>query len=109
MDDIAIEEGSGNVFADLGIPEPDDMLLRSSLVVALRHAIRMRALTQTAAAKRIGVGQADLSKLLGGQLRRYTAERLMRMLTALDQDIEIIVRPRAAAGEAGRITVHPSA
>ena len=98
-----IAAGSGNVFADLDLPDADGLLLKSSLVIALRRLIESRGLSQTAAAKLIGIGQADLSKLLGGRLRGYTVERLMRMLTALDQDIEITVRPSTDPGAGGRI------
>ena len=107
--DMAIEPSSGNVFADLELPEADELLLRSSLVIELRRLMESRKLTQTSAAKLVGIGQADFSKLLRGNLRRYTAERLMRMLTAFDQDIEITVRPHPKAGEGGRITLHPAA
>lgn len=104
-----IQVGSGNVFADLELPDAEEMLLKSSLVIALRRLIEARHLSQTAAAKRIGIGQADLSKLLSGRLRGYAVERLMRMLTAFDQDVEITVRPHARVGEGGRITVTPVA
>ena len=81
--------------------------MRSSLVIELRRLMEARKLTQTAAAKLVGIGQAEFSKLLRGNLRRYTAERLMRMLTAFDQDVEITVRPHPKAGEGGRIVLHP--
>lgn len=105
--DDMIFEGSGNVFADIGLPDAENMLLKSSIVMELRRLMETRHLSQTAAASLIGIGQADLSKLLGGRTRGYSVERLMRMLTAFDQDVEITVRPRATAGEAGRITFNP--
>jgi predicted XRE-type DNA-binding protein len=102
---IKVEVGSGNIFADLGLPDAEDMLLKSQIVVALHGLIKARKLTQTAAAKRIGIGQPDLSNVLRGRFRGYSAERLMRMLTAFDQDVEITLRPRRRkTGEAGRIT-----
>ena len=100
-----IVEGSGNVFADLALPDSDEMLLKANLVARLRSLIDERKLTQTEAAKIGGMGQADLSKLLRGSLRGYSVERLMKMLTAFDQDVEITVRPRSKAGNAGRITL----
>ena len=106
---IQVEVGSGNIFADLGLPDADEMLLKSQIVVALHRLIKARKLTQTAAAKRIGIGQPDLSNVLRGRFRGYSAERLMRMLTAFDQDIEITVRPRRRRkGGAGRITFVPA-
>jgi predicted XRE-type DNA-binding protein len=102
-----IEEGSGNVFADLGLPEPDDLLLKSQIVAELHRLVRERELTQTEAAKLMGITQPDLSKLLRGDLRGYSVERLVRMLTAFDRDVEIVVKPRAAEDKAGRITFKP--
>jgi predicted XRE-type DNA-binding protein len=83
------------------------MLLKSQIVVVLHRLIKARKLNQTEAARLIGIGQPDLSNLLRGRFRGYSAERLMRMLTAFDQDVEITVRPhRKKAKETGRITVH---
>ena len=102
---IKVEVGSGNIFADLGLPNAEELLLKAQIVVALRRLIEARKLTQTAAAKRIGIGQPDLSNVLRGRFRGYSAERLMRMLTAFDQDVDITVRPRRRkTGEGGRIT-----
>lgn len=99
-----VEVGSGNVFVDLGLPDAEDLLLKSQIVVELHRLIKVRKLSQTAAAKRIGIGQPDLSNVLRGRFRGYSAERLMRMITAFDQDVDIIVRPRRRkSGEGGRI------
>jgi len=102
---MKIEVGSGNVFADLGLPDAEELLLKSQIVVQLHRLIKERKLTQTEAAKRIGIGQPDLSNVLRGRFRGYSVERLMRMLTAFDQDIDIVLRPRRKkTGQAGRIT-----
>jgi predicted XRE-type DNA-binding protein len=98
-----IEIGSGNIFADLGLPDAEDMLLKSTIVIELRRLIEERNLSQTAAAKLIGINQADLSKILRGRFRGYSEARLMRMLTAFSQDVEITTRPHRKAGEAGKI------
>lgn len=108
MSDTDIHAGSGNVFADLGLPDAEELQLKANLTATLRHLIQERKLTQTVAAKRLGIGQADLSKLLGGSLRGYSVERLMGFLTAFDQDVEVIVRPHPKAGEGGRITFTPA-
>jgi len=104
-----IEAGSGNIFADLGLPDAEEMLLKSTIVIELKRLIKHRKLTQTAAAKLVGVSQADLSKILRGHFRGYSEARLMRMLTAFDQDVEITTRPHRRAGEAGRIIFTPRA
>jgi predicted XRE-type DNA-binding protein len=100
-----VEVGSGNIFADLGLPDSDELLLKAQIVVTLHRLIKAHKLTQTAAAKRIGIGQPDLSNVLRGRYRGYSVERLMRMLTAFDQDVEITVRPRRKKkGATGEIT-----
>jgi len=106
----AHENGSGNIFADLGLPNAGEHLLKASLVVQLHRLIKARKLTQTTAAKRIGVKQPDLSKILHGHFQGFSLERLMRMLTAFDQDVEITVRPRRRKSKVGgRITFNTAA
>src|SRR5450756_1911339 len=101
----AHEIGSGNIFADLGLPNAEEHLLKASLVVQLNRLIKARKLTQVAAAKLIGVKQPDLSNILRDHYHGFSLERLMRMLTVFNQDIEITVRPRRRKSkEAGRIT-----
>jgi len=107
---IEFEVGSGNIFADIGLPNPEEHLLKAGLVVRLGQLIKAQKLTQTAAAKRLGVKQPDLSNILRGHFRGYSVERLMRMLTAFEQDIDIVVRPHKKAGKAGRIAlIHAAA
>lgn len=98
-----VEIGSGNIFADLGLPDAEEMLLKSTIVIELKRLIEERNLNQTKAAKLIGINQADLSKILRGRFRGYSEARLMRMLTAFSQDVEITTRPHRKAGEIGRI------
>jgi predicted XRE-type DNA-binding protein len=101
--------GSGNVFADLGLPNAEEHQLKAALVVQLKRLITERGMTQTEAAKRVEISQPDLSKLLRGHLKLASVDRLMRMLTAFEQDVEITIRPRRKRGEAGRITLIPAA
>jgi predicted XRE-type DNA-binding protein len=97
-------ESSGNVFADLGLPDSEERMLKAGIVVELGRLIKERELTQVKAAKLVGVSQPDLSHLLRGDFDDYSAERLMKMLTAFEQDIEIIMKPHRKAGQRGRIT-----
>ena len=97
------EKGSGNIFADLGLPHAEEHQLKAALVVQLKRLIAERKLTQTAAAKLIEMKQPDLSKLLRGELRLVSVEKLMRMLTAFDQDVEITLKPHRKRGKTGRI------
>lgn len=87
-----VERGSGNVFADLGRPDADTHLLKADLVSRIDQIIRRRRLTQTKAAAILGVSQPDVSRLLKGEFRDYSLERLFRLLQALGQDVEIVIR-----------------
>ena len=106
---IEIDEGSGNVFADLGLPNPEERLLKASIVGELHRLIKQRGLTQVKGAKLIGIHQPDLSLLLRGDFDDYSVGRLMKMLTVFEQDIEITMRPHGKAGKPGRITFKPVA
>lgn len=99
--------GSGNIFADLGLPNPEEHQLKAALIVQLKRLIVARDLTQTEAAKLVAMKQPDLSKLLRGDFKLASVEKLLRMLTAFDQDVEITVKPRRKRGE-GRITFIPT-
>ncbi|RAI45364.1 helix-turn-helix domain-containing protein [Rhodoplanes roseus] len=105
----AHEVGSGNVFADLGLPNPEERMLKAGIVAELHRSIKDRGLTQVKAAKLVGISQPDLSRLLRGDFEDYSAERLLKMLTAFAQDVEIVVKPHRRTGEAGRITFRPTA
>ena len=87
------EPSTGNVFADLGMPEAGEHLIKAGLVVKIDRAIRQRHLTQTAAAQLMGIDQPKVSAMLAGQFRGYSVERLMRFLVALGHDVEIVVKP----------------
>jgi predicted XRE-type DNA-binding protein len=102
-------KGSGNIFADLGLPNAEEHQLKAVLVVQLKHLIAERGLSQVATAKLVDMKQPDLSKLLRGQLKLVSVEKLLRMLTAFDQDVEITVKPHRKRGETGRITFIPAA
>jgi predicted XRE-type DNA-binding protein len=106
---IKVYEGSGNVFEDLGLPNPEERLLKAGIVSELHRLIKQRGLTQVKAAKLIGIHQPDLSLLLRGDFDDYSVERLMKMLTAFEQDIEIVMKPNRRAGRPGRITFKSAA
>ncbi len=87
------EQSSGNVFADLGLPDAGEHSIKAELVVKIDRIIRRSKLTQAAAAEVMGIDQPKVSAMLAGQFRGYSVERLMRFLVALGQDVEIVVRP----------------
>jgi predicted XRE-type DNA-binding protein len=101
--------GSGNIFADLGLPNAEEHQLKAELLVQIKRLIAERGLTQTEAAKLVQMKQPDLSKLLRGHFKIASVEKLMRMLTAFDQDVEITIKPRRSRREAGRITLKTAA
>ena len=90
---LEMEPGSGNVFADLGMADAGEHLIKAGLVVKIDRTIRQHRLTQTAAAQLMGIDQPKVSAMLAGQFRGYSVERLMRFLVALGHDVEIVVKP----------------
>jgi len=84
---------SGNVFSDLGLPNPDEELAKAQLALAIRQRIEFLKLTQTAAAKRLGTDQAKISQLYNGKIGNFSLDRLLRFVKALEMDVEIKVHP----------------
>lgn len=82
---------SGNVFADLGVPDAEAALVKSDLAAAIAAAIRQRGLTQAQAATLLGIDQSRVSRIIRGELAHYTIDRLLRFLTLLDRDVTIVV------------------
>ena len=91
---IHVEMGTDNIFADIGLPNPEEHLLKAQLVVKITDIMKQRKLKQREAAEIFGITQPDVSKMLRGHFQQFSVERLMRFLVALDQDVEIVVRPR---------------
>lgn len=100
---IDVEASSGNVFADLGIPNPDRELLKASLTLQIFKALKARNLTQAQAGKLLSIPQPHVSDLLNGRARAFSAERLMEFLAALGHDVEVRVKPTRRAH--GRVSV----
>ena len=97
---IRVKEGTGNVFRDLGFPNPQREQLKARLTLQIYRLIKDRELTQAEAGQILGIKQPHVSGLMRGQSGNFSVERLMNFLTALDQDVEITVRPtRRGHGE----------
>ena len=90
---IRVKKGSGNVFADLGFPNPEREQLKARLTLQIYRLIKDRGLTQAKAGEILGIKQPHVSGLMRGQCGNFSVERLIDFLTALGQDIEITVRP----------------
>ena len=105
MDDETITRGTGNVFADLGYADADERQTKLRLAHAINGVIARRRLTQDAAAVRLHINQPKVSALANYKLEGFSVERLMTFLTALDQDVEIVIRNKPRSRAAGRISV----
>jgi len=93
MNGARYEVSSGNVFQDLGLPHPEERLIRAELAHRIATIIEDRNLTQGDAAALMGINQPKVSALLRGRLDGFSFERLARYLVALGQDVEVTVRP----------------
>jgi predicted XRE-type DNA-binding protein len=102
---ISVTPGSGNVFADIGVADPEEALAKAQLASRIREIVRQQRLTQVAAAAVMGIDQPKVSALLNGRLTTFSSERLMRLLTKLGQDVEIVVKSKPRSRERGRIRV----
>ena len=98
-----ITESSGNVFRDLGLPNPEQEMMKARLTLQIYRIVRERGLTQAQAAKALGIKQPHVSLLMRNRTGSFSAGRLMEFLTALGQDVEITVRP--AQKEHGEMSV----
>jgi predicted XRE-type DNA-binding protein len=97
--------GTGNVFADIGLPNAEEHLIKAQLVYKIDRLMKARKLRQVDAAKLFGVKQPDVSNMLRGDFRQFSVERLLRFLVALGQDVEIVVKPSRRARRAAQLRV----
>jgi predicted XRE-type DNA-binding protein len=93
MRPLRVQKSSGNVFADLGLPHPEQELLKARLTLQIYRLIRQLGITQAEAGKVLGIKQPHVSALMRNRAGSFSVERLMDFLTALGQDVEITVRP----------------
>jgi predicted XRE-type DNA-binding protein len=102
---IPVFAGSGNVFADLAVANPEEELAKAQLASHIRMAIQRRRLTQVRAAALMGLDQPKVSALVNGRLEGFSSDRLMRLLTTLGQDVDIVVRAKPRNRVRGQIRV----
>lgn len=102
---IEITRGSGNVFADLGLPDPEERQTKLRLAMEINEIVKARRLKQAEAGTLLGLPQPKVSQLVNYRLDGFSVERLMGFLTRLDRDVEIVIRPRRDDG-AGQVSVH---
>jgi predicted XRE-type DNA-binding protein len=100
-----VEPGSGDVLVDLGFADASERKLRVELAMRLNELIATRRLTQAGAAQLFGIPQPHVSELKHYKLSRFSSERLLRFVTLLDRDVEIVIRPKAKGHASGVVSV----
>ncbi len=105
MNKKAIETGSHNVFKDIGVPNAEEHFVKAQLVRKIDIILKKRGMKQVEAARLFGVRQPDVSKMLRGEFRQFSVERLMLFLVALNQDVEITVKPHRSRNQAPALHV----
>lgn len=103
--DTTITRGTGNVFADLGFADAEERQTKLRLAYAINGVIERQRVTQAEAAEKLGINQPKVSALANYKLDGFSVERLMTFLTALDQDVEIVIKKKPRSRTAGRISV----
>jgi predicted XRE-type DNA-binding protein len=106
---LRVQASSGNVFADLGLPNPEEKLVKAQLAHRICEVITARALTQTKAAEIMGLDQPKVSALTRGDFKGFSVERLFRCLNDLGQEVEITIRTARRTGSRGRVRVGKAA
>jgi len=99
------EKGSPNVFKDIGVPNAEEHFIKAQLVFKIDAILKKRGMKQVDDAKWFQVRQRDISKMLRGEFRQFSVERLLRFLVALDQDVAIVVKPHRGGGNAPSLHV----
>ena len=97
--------GSGNIFADLGLPNPEERLVKAQLARQIYIRITDRNLNQAEAATILGIDQPKVSNLINGKLAAFSIDRLFRFLNALDCDVEISVKTKSSEQLTAKIVV----
>ena len=102
---VPVEEGSRNVYADLGYAGSESMLVKAQLAAKIAELVQRRALTQARAAEILGLTQPKVSALLKGRFRGISEHRLLECLTRLGRDVHIVIKPAPRSRSNGRLTL----
>ena len=100
-----IEKGSMNVYADLGVADADEMLVKAQLASKIAEIIKFRKLTQTQAAVLLGMTQPKLSNMLRGRFRGISEAKMLECMTLLGRDVQIVVKPVSRSRKIGQVSV----
>ncbi len=100
-----IVKGSMNVYADLGMADADEMLVKAQLATKIAEIIKLRKLTQTQASTLLGMPQPKLSNMLRGRFRGISEAKMLECLTLLGRDVQIVVKPASRSHRTGHVKV----
>lgn len=103
--EIKITPSSGNVFADLNLPNPEERLAKATIALSIGELIEKRGLTQKEAGAMLGLPQSSVSNLVRGKLEKFTLDRLLRCMRKLDYDITISFKLKPKSREEAKINV----
>ena len=104
-EDRAVYASTGNVYADLGYPDADEMLVKAQLVSKIAELVKHRGLTQVEAAKLLGLTQPKISAMLRGQFRGFSERKLIDCLTSLGRDVQIVIKEAPQRRASGKVTI----
>ncbi|MDR0771070.1 MAG: helix-turn-helix domain-containing protein [Burkholderiales bacterium] len=102
---IEIEEGTGNIYADLGMADAEEMLVKAQLATKIGEIIKSHKWSQQQAAEVLGMTQPKLSKMLRGQFRGISEAKMLDCLTRLGRDVQIVVGPARRTASVGHVAV----
>ena len=103
--DIKVTPSSGNVFADLNLPNPEERLVKATIALSIGELIEKRGLTQEEAGAILGLPQSSVSNLVRGNLEKFTIDRLLRYMRKLDYDVTISFKPKPKSRDEATIHV----
>jgi predicted XRE-type DNA-binding protein len=104
-EEIEVYHGSDNVFADMGLPNPEERLAKAQLSIKIHEIIKKRHLTQAQAAELLGIDQPKVSALIRGRLSGFSMERLFHFLNALGRDVQIVVKAKPRSRQQAHLSV----
>jgi len=104
-DEPTVVYGGENVFADIGLPNPAEMLAKAKIASAIQDVIEIRGLTQAEAAEIMGIDQPKVSKIVRGRLSEFSLDRLLHFLLHLGLDVDIVIHTQPCGGRDGEMTV----
>jgi len=104
-EEIEVYHGSDNIFADLGLPNPEERMAKAILSIQIHDIIKKRHLTQAKAAELLGIDQPKVSALIRGRLSGFSMERLFYFLNALGSDVDIVVKPKPRSRQQAHLRV----